>query len=731
MKHILEALRRYWWIVLICGVLGGVLMGLRSQDQGTRWAMARASLVSPMLREPEPQTELLPVEADIESETDVLKSYPVLEQVAFRLRMLQEPELEFSSAQGDYNQPIHLLHKANPLTANPDVKALQSLVKVKKQENAAALQIMVRETSTYDAVAIANAVADEYARLKQLVLRDQIGQMEAKLSEHDQKIKDADTKREAFLKKHPKFVPGIKPVAAPAPALLDQSQVTALDSELVDLNKQKSGFTEMQRRFSVQSDPIVGWLEVRQQLPSVKVDASLKKIQTLERDRLRLLQQYTPEHSLVQENATIIDSVHASLRNTISKAIAGKIWLTKQQIARVQDKKQRLSRSTSVAIQTSDPAVQTEYESIKQEVDEASQLYGTLSGQLAQRRAQLTDVPQLMGIVYASSPRLLHRSYLPILYGVLVGLLCGVLLALLLSWFVEWAVSREKREKTPRAPKTPSASVSASASAEPENPQMQILGRVPRLDFSKTPLELQSLLGQTGSGEEIDMTLRLSPPAALLAGVEAFRNIRTQLLFHESEEKPLLIILVSAQTGEGVSTVAANLAVSMAQAGKRTLLIESDLQDPQLHDAFGLRRIPGITDVLMESSPLKDTIQNASHLLMGELEPEVIASVPGIGNLRFLFAGSPVPNPSEMLSMPAFAELMLSFRETNDVILMDSGSLLSSSAASVLTALGDGVVLVHCPQKRGSKKAVARAMEMLNIANVWGTVLSDVPKEYL
>lgn len=161
--------------------------------------------------------------------------------------------------------------------------------------------------------------------------------------------------------------------------------------------------------------------------------------------------------------------------------------------------------------------------------------------------------------------------------------------------------------------------------------------------------------------------------------VESYRGLRTNLQFIALDRTIRTIQVVSALPGEGKTTTASNLAVVLAQAGHWVLLVDADLRRPRLHEAFGLESSPGLTDVLLGASP-EDSCRDAG--------------VDGAPTLRVCTAGTPPPNPSELLSArrthEAFADLASRF----DFVVIDSAPVLPVADSVALAASADAVLVV-------------------------------------
>jgi capsular exopolysaccharide synthesis family protein len=174
---------------------------------------------------------------------------------------------------------------------------------------------------------------------------------------------------------------------------------------------------------------------------------------------------------------------------------------------------------------------------------------------------------------------------------------------------------------------------------------------------------------------------------------EAFRTLRTALTLGHGPTDRLAIS--SAEPSDGKTTVSANLAVSFAQAGKKTLIIDADLRKPGLTALMGLKGKPGVADILVGNENISATTSRA--IQHTELH-----------NLDVLPAGLRRPNPAELLSGPNFGELLAWAESTYDQVLVDCPPVLAVSDAQIVGRLVDGAILVVQPQKN-HRRLVARA----------------------
>jgi capsular exopolysaccharide synthesis family protein len=194
---------------------------------------------------------------------------------------------------------------------------------------------------------------------------------------------------------------------------------------------------------------------------------------------------------------------------------------------------------------------------------------------------------------------------------------------------------------------------------------------------------------------------------------EAYRMLRTNLFYALVDAPPKVIVLTSAAHGEGKSTTAANLALTLAQAGKNTLLLDCDLRKPVLHKLFRTGNMEGLVDILI-----------------GERAPREVWSEP-IPGLKLVPSGPPPPNPAELLSSRRLAEVLQQVRQEFEYVLVDTPPVGRVSDSAVLAANGDGVLLVLDSQhtRKRSLKHALHTLEGVG-ANVLGTVMNnyEVPR---
>lgn len=180
---------------------------------------------------------------------------------------------------------------------------------------------------------------------------------------------------------------------------------------------------------------------------------------------------------------------------------------------------------------------------------------------------------------------------------------------------------------------------------------------------------------------------------------EQYRTIRTNISFSTVDQEIKTLLITSTMPSEGKTTTAANLAVVMAQQGKRTLLIDGDVRKPTLHFTFHVRNTCGLTTVLGNYAEVGEAIRHT----------EVV-------NLDLLSSGPTPPNPSELLGSNAMRELLNKVSGFYDIIIIDSPPILVVTDAQVLANQVDGSILVIGYGKT-NREAALKAQGQLKKAN--------------
>jgi capsular exopolysaccharide synthesis family protein len=210
------------------------------------------------------------------------------------------------------------------------------------------------------------------------------------------------------------------------------------------------------------------------------------------------------------------------------------------------------------------------------------------------------------------------------------------------------------------------------------------------------------------SKEVVELVTQSRPQSQM---AESYRALRTSLLLSNLGAPPKVIMVTSARPQEGKTTTSINTAIVLAQKGIRVLLIDADLRRPSVHKTLGMGPRSGLSNVLTGSATIQQTITPSTIL----------------PNLFILPAGTPPPNPAELLASSIMRDLLTELRESYDHIVIDTPPTLSVTDAVVLSPRADATILV-IRSGQTTKQALRRARDILVQVNahVAGVLLNAV-----
>ncbi|NHC43076.1 CpsD/CapB family tyrosine-protein kinase [Bacillus sp. MM2020_1] len=190
---------------------------------------------------------------------------------------------------------------------------------------------------------------------------------------------------------------------------------------------------------------------------------------------------------------------------------------------------------------------------------------------------------------------------------------------------------------------------------------------------------------------------------------EQYRSIQANINFVMEDKKSRTFLITSPNKGEGKSTVAANLAVSLAQQKVKVLLIDANLRNPSVHSIFKIQNTSGLTDILTGRTNLYDEIHHTE-----------------IGRLDILPSGTVPFNPAELLSSPIMKDILATSLRSYNVVLIDSHSVLELTDTKLLASQCDGVVLVIRSGKTIQGKAIeAKKVLEFSKAKIIGAIINE------
>lgn len=192
---------------------------------------------------------------------------------------------------------------------------------------------------------------------------------------------------------------------------------------------------------------------------------------------------------------------------------------------------------------------------------------------------------------------------------------------------------------------------------------------------------------------------------------EAYRMLRTNLQFSSPDQPVRSLLVTSATPGEGKTTTAVNLAVTMAQTGNKVLLVDGDMRKPGIHKALVLNNYYGLSNLIVSDDSAKG---------LGQLS--------WVENLYALTSGPVPPNPAELLSSKRARSLFAKFEQDYDMVIIDSPPVGVASDAVILSTLATGALLVVDYGEVAKEQAKIVVEQLLKVkANILGVVLNRVP----
>jgi succinoglycan biosynthesis transport protein ExoP len=331
-----------------------------------------------------------------------------------------------------------------------------------------------------------------------------------------------------------------------------------------------------------------------------------------------------------------------------------------------------------------------EYSILKRDLDSNRTLYEGLleklkeAGVTAGLRSNNFRIIEAARVPTAPSEPNIPRN---LSFALVLGVISGVGLAFLL----------ENMDNTVRTPEQAQA-ISGLPS----------LGMIPLGSKSTNHGSTAKRLALTASKEVVETVTQVRPQSQM---AESYRALRTSLLLSNLGAPPKVIMVTSARPQEGKTTTSINTAIVLAQKGVRVLLIDADLRRPSVHKTLGMGPRSGLSNVLTGSANLQQTI----------------TSSPILPNLLILPAGTPPPNPAELLASSNMRDMIAELRQQFDHIVIDTPPTLSVTDAVVLSPCADASILV-IRSGQTTKQALRRSRDILMQVNahVAGVLLNAV-----
>jgi capsular exopolysaccharide synthesis family protein len=406
-----------------------------------------------------------------------------------------------------------------------------------------------------------------------------------------------------------------------------------------------------------------------------------QEMTTLEGKYRELSQTFKPEYPRLQRLGENIAQIRRQLREEVRRVVEairseyGSALQNETELSKLMDEQQGRVKTVD--------AQMARYNLLRREVDANRELYATLSTRLKETRISGTLLASNISVVDRAEVPVTPthpRTVLNLFLGGLIGIFGGVMVAFLFE-YLDTSI-RDPRE-------------------------VEALLRLPTLGLVPARAAL--------SGHALER--RANGPFALVAHdstssmlAEAFRGLRTSVVYATPERPPKTLLVTSLQQQDGKTSVSTNCAISLAQLGGDVLLIDADMRHPNLHEILGVTPVPGLSDLLAGGVEIGEVIRPTK--------------IPGL----YVIPAGPVPvNPTELLASRRLTDALASLESRFAHIVIDTPPMLGISDTLVLAPRVEGVILV-LRHGRANRNSAQRAVQMLGAvrARILGVVLNHV-----
>ena len=539
------------------------------------------------------------------------------------------------------------------------------------------------------AQAVANSIVEHYRAQDLDASREQAHRrrvfLEGQLAETDASLADAQLALNAFRSRAQLFSARDKLAA-------QQAELMSLDTQRSALVAQRDMLGALMTKLdNAPAADVSGNLSALMASPELAADAGIsnlyRQLSTLHMQRDSLTTgswSSPPSDPVVRRTDDLITTTNTHLEDAIRGHLAGVD-------ARLSALDQ-LRGSTASVIEGL-PNLESEEVRLLQRVASVQTLADQLRAEF--QRARLAEAVEIGRVsIVDRAPLPYQVAGLPrplqVVLGVILGALLGSALAILLEVM---NTSIRRQQEVEEALNIPSMGVIPRATAGEITHRRGRLGNL----FNGRGRPRGALASSAGA------------PAEPSIGGEAYRILRTNLLFSTETQGLRTLVVTSAMPQEGKTVIAANLAMAVAREGMRVLLIDADLRRPSLHRLFGVARSPGLAQALADGTSLDAVTRETS-----------------ISGLSLLPCGSLPSNPTDLMRGVRVRELLARIGSTYDLVIIDTPPVLPVADASIIAGASDGVLMVV----RAGKTSRALTQEACGRlaavgANLVGTVLND------
>ena len=602
---------------------------------------------------------------DYQTEYELLRGRRLAEKVVAKLELQKTAELmtgplmspweRFSRRFLGKQPPVAVDSGGMPLS--PAAAALRSRITIEPLPGGRLVNVRVTAYAPATAAQIANAVAETYIQqsldFRFTASSQATDWLDDRLADQKKKVEDAEKAVLSYRERHGLTDAGETP-----------SDFSALEAAVTQARMERIARESVVTQARALPPSQTAGLPGMAAIPAVQ-DARVRVTQ-LESEQARLAETLGERHPDMVRARHDLEAARERLETELRNAV--RTLESDAQAARAKEAslEQDLDKARREGLEAGRKTI--EYEALSREVETNKQLFQTLMS-----RAKETG---LESELRATNVKVVERAEVPrgpfspnrtrnYQIAFVIGLALGIGLAFLF-------------EHADSSIKTPD---------ELKEAGLPFLGIVPAVESGGVP-----------------RPLALKSPEGAVA--EAYKVLRTNLLFSCPGPRGRALIVSSANPGEGKTTTAANLASSLALNGAKVLVVDADLRRPTLHQHFNLSRMPGLSD-----------------LIVGRKQPSEVVQTTRYKGLYVLPCGYATPNPAELLGSATMKDLVVALKKLWDWVLIDTPPMLAMADTPTLCPLADGVVLVVAAEST-SRASLQRSIDQ--IAAVGGKVTGAV-----
>lgn len=578
-----------------------------------------------------------------------------------------------------------------------ELERLKAMVAAEQQEGTNIINILATSPDAKEAARVANVIADAYRKFNiQEKNRKTIETkkfIEEQLKATSQGLRRAEKELQTFKE-------GYGLIAIDEQTRNNLARLYTVQIEYERASEQrKEVVSKLKLLNSVDPESIEDFQKsLFTASPDSPVHALRSKLGDLFLERQTLLIHLTEKHPQVMEVDDKIRAVAAEIRDELNSESR---TLKIQEVALLRRLKAQKKENQSI------PEKALLLVRLEREVSLQETLYSQLKTKYQETQiqgsGQVEEVTIVRPAVEPSRPYNIPSPMMIVATGIVMGLILGIVLAFGAEIFDTSMGTIEDVE---------------------ESLQVPVLGVIPFLGKE----EKERLQGKISGADRTRGLIMHYDPKSLAA--EAFRSLRTNLQFMSLEVKSKTFLITSSFVQEGKTLNVINLALSVAQAGEKVLLVEGDLRKPVIYKNFGLHRDPGLTDFVLGNYTWLEVVNNIADVMLGDFEIDDILRTPGLDNLHIVTAGTQPPNPSEILSSERFRTFVKEAAQHYDYVFIDAPPVLPVADATEIAPIVDGVVMVYTVGKigRGVLKRAKSSLDNID-AKVLGVILNNVKPE--